>query len=79
MSNRIASMNSVINRTKTNLENTYTSGSGVGGVSISNRRALLRRAALNPGTMKNPKTGKCNGFCVNGSLPHPSGALTHNF
>ena len=79
MSNRIVSMNSVINRTKTNLDNTYTSGSGVGGVSIANRRALLRRAALKPGTMENPKTGKCNGFCVNGSLPHPSGVLTHNY
>lgn len=78
MSNRIVSMNSVINATKTNLFNTYTPGSGVGASSISNRRAKLARANLNKGTMENPKTGKCNGFCVNGSLPHPSGNRTHS-
>ena len=78
MSNRIVSMKQVINSTKTNLFNTYTSGSGVGANTISNRRAKLSRAHLNKGTMQNPKTGICNGYCVNGSLPHPSGNLTHN-
>ena len=78
MSNRIVSMNSVINNTKTNLFNTYIPGSGVGANSISNRRAKILRATLNKGTMENPKTGKCNGFCVNGSLPLPSGVLTYN-
>lgn len=69
MSNRIPSMRQVINSSHTNLFNTYTSGSGVGANSISNRRAKLARANLNKGTMQNPKTGICNGFCVNGSLP----------
>ena len=78
MSNRIPSMRQVINSSQTNLFNTYTSGSGVGANSISNRRAKIVRASLNKGTMDNPKTGKCNGFCVNGSLPHPSGNLTHS-
>jgi hypothetical protein len=31
--------------TQTNIDNTYTPGSGVGAVSRANRRALLRRAA----------------------------------
>ena len=33
----------------------------------------------NQGTIENPKTGYCNGFCVNGYLPLPSGVNTHNF
>ena len=72
MSNRYVSMNQVINSTRSNLFNTYTPGSGVGANTISNRRAKLARANLNRGTMQNPKTGICNGFCVLGSLPPPS-------
>ena len=58
MSNRIVAMHSVMYNTKTNLFNTYTSGSGVGANTIANRRAKLSRAHLNKGTMQNPKTGK---------------------
>lgn len=65
MSNRIPSMRQVINSSQTNLFNTYTSGSGVGANSISNRRAKIVRASLNKGTMDNPKTGKCNSLCIN--------------
>jgi hypothetical protein len=65
MSNRIPFLNQYINTSNnTNFYNTYTSGSGVGAKSISNRRALIRRSSLNAGTLKDPKKGKCSGFCT---------------
>ena len=77
MSNRIASLNQIINATNTNLFNTYTSGSGVGAVSISNRRALIKRASLNSGTIKNPAKGVCSGFCAGGQIQPPPGQTFH--
>jgi len=65
MSNRIPQLYQFINSQETNLYNTYQSGSGVGAVTTSNRNALYRRASLNRGTMKNPKTGRCSGLCFN--------------
>lgn len=64
MSSRIPTLNQIRNIPNTSFHNTYTSGSGVGATSISNRRALIRRASLDAGTMKNPKQGKCSGFCT---------------
>lgn len=65
MSNRIPFLNQYINTSNnTNLNNTYTSGSGVGAKSISNRRALIRRSSLNAGNLTDPKKGKCSGFCT---------------
>lgn len=65
MSNRIPFLNQYINTSNnTNFYNTYTSGSGVGAKSISNRRALIRRSSLNAGTLTDPKKGKCSGFCT---------------
>ena len=65
MSNRIPQLYQFINAQKTNLFNTYQVGSTVGYVPTSNRNALYRRASLNRGTMKNPKTGRCSGLCFN--------------
>ena len=65
MSNRIASLNQIANASRTNFFNTYIPGTGVGSISRSNRQVLYRKASLNPGTMKNPKQGRCNGFCIN--------------
>lgn len=65
MSNRIPFLKQYINTSNnTNFNNTYTSGSGVGAKSISNRRALVRRSSLNAGTLTDPKKGKCSGFCT---------------
>jgi trimeric autotransporter adhesin len=63
MSNRIPSLGAFINSSKSNLFNTYQAGSGVGGISSSNRSALRRRATLKSGTMTNPKSGVCQGLC----------------
>jgi len=72
MSNRIPFLNQYINTSNnTNFYNTYTSGSGVGAKSISNRRALIRRSSLNAGTLKDPKKGKCSGFCRAWGLQQP--------
>ena len=71
--NRIPSLFQFTNSVKTNLFNTYTSGSGVGAVSSSNRRALIRRASLNRGTLEKPGTTQCSGFCAGGALQAPPG------
>ena len=73
MSNRVPQLRLVINSRRTNLFSTFRPGADVGARSIAVRRALARRATLNPGTMKNPKKGLCIGFCYNGRLQPPPG------
>jgi len=66
MSNRIVSLYQVTNnRTYSTIVNTYTPGSTIGAIPRSNRQALYRRASLNAGTIKNQKTGRCPGLCIN--------------
>ena len=48
-----------VNNTKTNLENKYVSGSGVGSRNTSVRRALKRKATSRAGTMKKPGGCQC--------------------
>lgn len=64
MSSRNPSLKQYMNSSnKTNFYNTYTIGTGIGATTTSNRRALIRRASLNAGTLKDPKKGKCLALC----------------
>tara|TARA_R110002074_G_scaffold34256_6_gene94500 strand:- start:1312 stop:1497 length:186 start_codon:yes stop_codon:yes gene_type:complete len=59
MSSRIPFLNQYINSSnKTNFYNTYTIGTGVGATTTSNRRALIRQASLNAGTLKDQTKGE---------------------
>ena len=87
MSGRILSIASISNL-PTNLDNAYTSGASIGGVSMSNRRALGRATLKSSNNLKdcnvtgcgknspnNCKVSGCSGFCMNGVLQPPPGSV----